>query len=143
MQKQTIKIKHNIEVAHRLSLLPGKCQNIHGHSMWVTAEFTGILDSRGILLGLDYGTIKAVFRGYLDDTFDHHLLLNQEDPLAKILGAELLPGVEYTQGDPTTENLARWIGQWSRLAFETPGLQRVHIEVWETGTNAATWEDQL
>jgi hypothetical protein len=37
-------VKHNIEVAHRLSKTPGKCENIHGHSMIVEFSITGAPD---------------------------------------------------------------------------------------------------
>jgi 6-pyruvoyltetrahydropterin/6-carboxytetrahydropterin synthase len=125
-----------MEVAHRLSLLPGKCQNIHGHSMWVVAEFEGEVDAKGILLGMDFGSVKSDFRGYLDHTYDHRLLLNEVDEWAKVDP----PGLCACPGDPTTENIARWIGEWSLDHFDGEGLDRVRIEVWETQVNSATWE---
>lgn len=77
----SLAVKHNIEVAHRLSLLPGKCEAIHGHSMWVTLEMHSAepLDERYLVEGMDFGAIKKEFRGYLDTEFDHRLLLNADD----------------------------------------------------------------
>ena len=145
---QTLKVRHNMEVAHRLSLLPGKCENIHGHSMWVVAEFEGAVNPQGVLLGMEFGDVKATFRHYLDSMYDHHLLLNAQDPWAQALTADVkpdqtfswLPGLRTCEGDPTTENIARWVGEWCVNEYNCEGLERVKIEVWETQVNSATWE---
>jgi 6-pyruvoyltetrahydropterin/6-carboxytetrahydropterin synthase len=134
--RQCLRVRHNIEVAHRLSLLPGKCENIHGHSMWVEAELEGEVNELGVLLGMDFGSVKADFRHYLDTAYDHHLLLNKADSIA----TQILPGLALCDGDPTTENIARWIGEWCCSTYDHPGLIRVKIEVWETSVNCATWE---
>lgn len=135
-------VRHNIEVAHRLSLLPGKCEAIHGHSMWVELELTGVVDDRGLLAGLDFGGVKRAFRGYLDTEFDHRLLLNASDPLADLaFGPGRLPGLRVCPGDPSTENIAAWVGRWALEVFgaETTGGS---VVVQETHVNAATyrWE---
>lgn len=141
---QSIEIRHNIEVAHRLSLLPGKCERVHGHSMWVELEMFGEVNPKGILLGMDFGSIKSVFRAYLDEEFDHHLLLNKDDPLAALLktveGTELGDiGLQECKGDPTTENIALWIGDRFWGVFSPRGILGVRCTVHETSVNAATW----
>lgn len=131
-------IKHNIEVAHRLSLLPGKCENIHGHSMWVTLEVhsrAGQLDQNYLMDGLDFGSMKKAFRSHLDGEYDHRLLLNAEDPL---LQQAVLPGVKILEGDPSTENIARLIGKWAQGEFGLDHFYRV--DVWETSVNKAGWQ---
>lgn len=149
-----IRLRHNIEVAHRLSLLPGKCENIHGHSMWVELNIFGDIGATGILQNGDgekfeFGKAKQAFRDYLDKTYDHHLLLNKTDPWAQPLylygedwennERQALPGLVTFDGDPTTENLARWIAEWSAAQFRAP----VEVNVQETHVNAAmagaTW----
>jgi 6-pyruvoyltetrahydropterin/6-carboxytetrahydropterin synthase len=142
--RQTISVKHNIEMAHRLYLTPGKCEQIHGHSWWVTLEMVGIVDDHGLLSGLNFSTIKRLFRRHLDSTYDHQLLLNSNDPWAGKLhiqdteGWTRLPGLTTFMGDdPTTENLAEAIASWACLEFERP----VSISVWETSVNNATWSN--
>lgn len=145
-----IAVKHNIEVAHRLFLLKGQCENIHGHSMWVTLWLKGELNEAGILGGVDFGSLKATFRNYLDTVYDHHLLLNEADPVADyvtfsddenntVLSADGLPGLTRCAGDPTTENIAKWIGTWctNRVAW---GHLVSAIDVQETHVNFARWE---
>jgi 6-pyruvoyltetrahydropterin/6-carboxytetrahydropterin synthase len=136
-----IAVKHNIEVAHRLYLTPGKCEHIHGHSMWVTLKLCGAVDPNGILEGLEFGDVKKRFRSFLDDNFDHHLLLNKNDPWARNLetgggrSVGQLPGLVTMESDPTTENLARWIGEWAGGEFRLD----VMVEVQETRVNSAEY----
>lgn len=143
-------VRHNIEVAHRLYELEGKCENIHGHSMWVELKLFGHVNTKGVLEGLSFGEIKKEFRGFLDGAFDHHLLLNEKDPYAQGIwpmeeGQKsivdmttgnrkyTLPGLMVMPGDPTTENLAKWIADWAVDTFHLPCDILVH----ETGVNAA------
>lgn len=142
-----IKVRHNIEVAHRLFELPGKCENIHGHSMKVEMRLYGGINSKGILQtdygALDFGSVKREFRGYLDTVFDHHLLLNQNDPWAREIYfhgedwengiSHTLPGLQTFEADPTTENLALWLAQWASDRFKTDAT----VCVQETDVNAA------
>lgn len=157
LQMQSISVKHNMEIAHRLFLQPGKCQNIHGHGMQVMLELVGIVNEEGIFGGIDYSDLKKVFRRYIDETYDHRLLLNLSDPFARplyaITGDEqnysvnvdaeqvFLPGLQALPGDPTTENLSLWIakdmqeeiyGHWPEAE-----VFQVIVTIWETGTNNA------
>jgi 6-pyruvoyl-tetrahydropterin synthase len=141
VQMTFLMVRHNIEVAHRLYELEGKCENIHGHSMWVELKLFGHVNSKGVLEGLSFGEIKKQFRGFLDGTFDHHLLLHEKDPWAGLLEkvSDLdgypaqLPGLMAMPGDPTTENLAKWIADWAVDTFHLPCDVLVH----ETGVNAS------
>jgi 6-pyruvoyltetrahydropterin/6-carboxytetrahydropterin synthase len=140
MCETKVYVKHNAEIAHRLSLLQGKCQNIHGHSLQVQLWLLGPTDERGIMGGLDFGTIKKKFREYIDEMYDHHLLLNKEDQLLDQLGhtafgaVDIYPGLVTTIGDPTIENIAKWVHTWASQTF-TPLLVRVNVQ--ETNTNGA------
>ena len=145
----SIIVKHNIEVAHRLFETKGKCEAIHGHSMMVHLEIPGQLDKHGMLDGLEFGAVKKLFRGYLDENYDHHLLLNYKDPWARPLAAhgdldyeagivgefEPLPGLLTVTGDPTTENIARWVAEWGVETFD----RTCEVIVEETLVNAATY----
>lgn len=151
-----IRVRHNIEVAHRLYEMSGKCQAIHGHSMWAELTIHGLVNSNGVLDGLEFGSVKKAFRGFLDETFDHHLLLNEKDPWAgqlvtptqtkwvddaskqkssgySIENMGTLPGLMVMPGDPTTENIAKWIAEWAKGQYG----KAVDVLVHETAVNAA------
>jgi 6-pyruvoyltetrahydropterin/6-carboxytetrahydropterin synthase len=140
-----ITLKHNMEIAHRLFLMPGKCQQIHGHSMQVELTLQGMPNKNGIFEGLDFSDVKKRFRAYLDKHFDHHLLLNEQDPWSMIftlhdpiendpVHGRSLPGLVRVDGDPTTENLVKWIGHWALQEFKLP----CRVTIQETGTNAVS-----
>lgn len=155
-------VKHNIEVAHRLSLTPGKCENIHGHSMEVELSIRGHLDpvSGMIMSGfyersqehgwlrypIEFGKLKEAFRDELDSELDHRLLLNGADPLLED-GAPALPGLQVFPGDPTTENIAKWIYDWTKQQYwlvgnpEQGAQLNLHVTVYETKVNSATYGD--
>lgn len=158
-----IAVKHNIEVAHRLFELPGKCENIHGHSMWVTLKIEGQLNDKGILSGIEYGALKKVFRGHLDTEYDHRLLLNASDPFAGELmavrrgsegqihedstGGLRLPGLQACPGDPTTENIARWVLEHMKYVLTVDmdmgvdDIRALDVTVWETSVNMARYTE--
>jgi 6-pyruvoyl tetrahydropterin synthase/QueD family protein len=141
-----LKVRHNIEVAHRLFRTRGKCEAIHGHSMWVELELHGIVaPESGMIAGLDFGVVKRNFRKYLDNAYDHHLILNDQDPWAGEVSYDgesftRLPGLTRMKGvDPTTENIALDIRTWAENTFipnmSPPDPYRVNVTVWETHVN--------
>ena len=121
--------------------------------MWVELTIYGVVNSRtGILENnakkpLEFDEVKKAFRGYLDEGYDHKLLLNANDPWAGVfsfqgddiiptddLDGQTLPGLVKFDGDPSTENIALEIAEWSRDQFGS----RVSVKVQETHVNAAT-----
>jgi 6-pyruvoyltetrahydropterin/6-carboxytetrahydropterin synthase len=148
---QSISVKHNFEAAHRLYTTPGKCQAIHGHSFWATLTLYGPVDANGLVCSIDFGDLKKAYRSYLDNNFDHHILLNQDDPWAQPLapskepyhphGVEFvrLPGLKPVPEDPTTENLARWIGEYMTEQVQGNNVERILVQVQETAVNGASW----
>lgn len=140
--ERAIFVKHNAEIAHRLSLLPGKCQQIHGHSLHIEVELGVRVNGNGIAEDkygpLDFGLVKQKVRGYIDTEFDHRLLMNAADSLIdSVMNPEAYyPGLVRTAGDPTIEHISQWIGEWTISAFS---VEYASVRVDETGTNGATW----
>lgn len=138
---QTVSVKHNFEMAHRLQL-PGKCQNIHGHSWICTLEVFGDIQENGIII--DFHKLKTFFKQYLDVNYDHKLCLWDEDPWLRSLFDRTQsvglypPGLVLWPDDPTTENLVKQIGKDCRKQFGLDYRYRVVLE--EGLHNGATWE---
>lgn len=147
-----LKIRHNMEVAHRLSQDTTKCKQIHGHGMQIELVFlnleqnseTGMCKTR-FGRTMEFGSMKRQFRDHIDNLYDHHLVLNETDPwaqpllIASDMGEEAwdtratLPGLTKSPGEPTVENFAKWIGEWAAATFQCDVVCRIE----ETRTNGA------
>ena len=130
-----------MEMAHRLFETEGKCQQIHGHSWWCTLSLTGEVSEQGMVI--EFGELKQMFRGFLDHRFDHKLLLNRQDRFIEMAGGpQAIPGLNTFPYDPTTENIAEFIGV--HMAAQLPStIKRISVELWETQVNCATWWMEL
>jgi 6-pyruvoyltetrahydropterin/6-carboxytetrahydropterin synthase len=96
------------EAAHLLPKAPEghKCRRLHGHSFRVEVTVEGEVDPETGWF-LDYGVMAAAvepIRAQLD-----HYCLNEVSGL----------------GNPTSENLARWI--WEKLKPSLPSLTRITV----------------
>lgn len=134
-------------MGHRLSLQPdSKCFHLHGHSWWVELEIAGDVDNKGMIL--NFADVKGPWREYLDTKFDHHMVLNNTDPLAELLydvsnDHNLMRqwGIQLLTVDPTVENMARIWGEHAREMFSVSTMNRYfRVKVQEAATNMATWE---
>src|SRR5258706_8681120 len=71
---------------HRLLQYPGKCGRLHGHNGLARITLRSReLDRQGMVA--DFDQIERSMRRYLDESFDHRLLLHREDPLVPVLRA--------------------------------------------------------
>lgn len=84
----------------------GKCANVHGHRYSVHLTLCAPVDSLGRVI--DFGEVKAVFGKWLDDHWDHALVLWDADPLAGVLEQEG-QRVFRLPVNPTAENLALYL----------------------------------
>lgn len=75
----------DIPFAHRQPAHDGHCRHIHGHNWAFEFEFAAReKDQCGFVV--DFGKLKEL-RDWLDEKFDHRLVLNIDDPLAQTLAA--------------------------------------------------------
>lgn len=137
---QAIRLKHNSEMGHRLTLSPGKCERIHGHSWWFELTISGDPHpATGMII--DFADVKRWMRNFIDDNWDHRLMLNTDDPVVPFLKS-LLPTDSIVHllphCDPTVENVAAYFGKLARNQFGTGYNYQVWVQ--ETGVNAAYWE---
>ena len=100
---------HDISCGHRVHGHEGKCQHLHGHNYRV--HFTcvpeeGQLDGVGRVI--DFGQVKAKLCMWLEDNWDHHFLIWQDDPMKAYL-LELDPTVVVVPFNPTAENIAQYL----------------------------------
>jgi 6-pyruvoyltetrahydropterin/6-carboxytetrahydropterin synthase len=133
---QTIKFSHWINSSHRLVGHAGKCQRIHGHNYKITVAIKAdLLNDLGMVI--DFGDVKSTIGKWLDDNWDHRLLLWENDPLLNLIPLTALEpyGAILVPFNPTAENMAKYLLDqqpfYSSLYGER-GTMIISIEVEET-----------
>lgn len=130
------------DAAHRLYQYQGKCSQIHGHRYRVVVELS-YTEVNEVGIGVDFGRIKETVGKWIDEWWDHKLILNWEDPLYNILrepGEIDASEMFLMKGNPTAENMAKLLAEeiiptnWISLA-----RQLISIEVYETPTSSAKY----
>jgi 6-pyruvoyltetrahydropterin/6-carboxytetrahydropterin synthase len=119
------------------------CRLLHGYALSVHLEFEADeLDVRNWVV--DFGSLKS-FKHQLEQTFDHRLLVSEDDPqLAELLKLQAL-GVAEIVVVPATgcEAFAKLIYEgaeiWLKDAGYAPRVRMHSVTVREHGANAATY----
>ena len=118
---------------HRLLNYQGKCRHLHGHNGRAVLTLAGTeLDERGMLL--DFGEMKRIVQRWIDDEWDHRMILRRDDPAVAAL-TELGEPLVLIDVNPTAENLARLIFEYARQR----GLPVVEVRLWETPKCSASY----
>lgn len=103
----TVVRKHEIHCGHRVVGHEGKCKNLHGHSY--VFEFhcqAEDLDCLGRVI--DFSVIKGELCEWLEDQWDHRMLIWEEDPLLPSL-RKLDRYIVSVDFNPTAENLGEYL----------------------------------
>lgn len=97
---------HDISCGHRVYGHEGKCAHLHGHNYRIHFEVEAVvLDSIGRVL--DFSVIKSKLCMWLEDNYDHKMLIWEKDPMLESL-LQLDPnGIVIVTFNPTAENIAK------------------------------------
>lgn len=133
-----LKTQFDFSAAHRLVGYKGICQALHGHTWLVKIEVEGNkLDDVGILW--DFTNGKKI-----KEYFDHKTILkickeNQDlvYTITKSCGSKSLC---MLHGNPTAENIAKWILNYLKLEFK---CLKFKVTVWESPKSYAEVEDEI
>lgn len=135
---------HEISVAHRLVGHAGGCGRLHGHNYLIQTDIsTDKLDDMGMVL--DFAIVKDTCDCWLDQQWDHRLLIYSNDPLVvrdpAVMRALAENGMVIVPFNPTAENMAFYLTQkFSRLlATATMRDLTVAVTVQETSKGRATF----
>ena len=90
------------------------------------------LDHRGMVM--DFDEVKRRLQDWIDQTVDHKMLLNQQDPLIPTLESSKEPIVVLEQ-NPTAEVIAQRIFEFAKAQ----GFPVTEVRLWETPTSFATY----
>lgn len=148
----TITRRFEFDSGHRIVGHESKCSHLHGHRY--RAEVTidaPALDELGRVI--DFGVVKEIIGTWIDDNWDHNMLLHEGDPLLKAVmmldehvSHETLPSWEETilgrqpyimpdARNPTAENIAAVLRQRSQELLHEAGMHDLlvtRVRVYET-----------
>ncbi len=118
-----VTVETGFSAAHRLKNYRGKCENLHGHNWKVTITVQAArLDPAG--LAMDFTELKA-HAGVIMEHFDHKDLSE-------------LP--EFSEQNPTTENIARIIFENMEKKLEGQAAVIYEVSVAESETSRASYK---
>lgn len=147
---QTCTRRFEWDAAHRVLGHKGKCRHLHGHRY--VAEVTVSakkLDNLGMVI--DFSVLKEIVGKWIDDMWDHNILLNEKDPLLRVreesidCDLDVFAGrIPYIfQGDnPTAENIAEELFVKAERLLLEHGIWVTNVRVWETPNCYADYNRQ-
>lgn len=114
---------------------PGKCRNLHGHSVKaaITLAAENLNDQAMVC---DFSDIKKYVENYVDQQLDHNFLLHREDPLVPILRQQNERFLELDE-HPTAEVLSKMIYHYVKQG----GFNVLQVELWETSSACARYSE--
>ena len=132
----TIMRKVTFCAGHRLLNHEGKCANLHGHNYLVEFHVTGNeIDELGRVV--DFSVLNRLFKGWIDEHWDHGFLLWDQDHNAIHAMRQVHPNRLYLLPyNPTAENMARYlldeISPTLIATIKGYDLRVTKVVVWET-----------
>lgn len=129
------------DAAHRVLGHEGKCRHLHGHRYVAeVAVSANQLNKLGMVI--DFSVLKTVVGTWIDEMWDHNILLNEEDPILNIANEDPTPRTNERifngknpfkmTGNPTAENIAESLFNKAEHLLHDHGIRVVHVRVWET-----------
>ena len=119
-----------IDAGHRLLKHEGKCRHVHGHRYVFDVTVTApALDEVGRVI--DFGEVKRLLGGWLDDNWDHGFILGPDDPLLFWLEEHEMKRFVLSCA-PTAENIASYFFIVARELMGRAGISVAKVRVWET-----------
>lgn len=120
---------------HRLMNHPGKCRNLHGHSVKVAISVKhDTLNEQGMVC--DFADIKESVEAYIEQNLDHNFLLHKDDPLIPAL-KENNERHWALDEHPTAEVLSKMIFRH----LKDIGFNVSEVVLWETASAYACYKE--
>lgn len=146
----TVTRKFEFDAGHRVLMHESKCKHLHGHRYVAEVTVTAPgLDPIGRVI--DFGVLKMLIGGWIDDHWDHNMILHPDDPLSvlhyhpavcirhsppmvrssDVFGRE--PFLMPPEQNPTAENMAKLLfHQVGALLKPHPELTVRSVRLYET-----------
>ncbi len=145
MPLTTIVRDFEFDAAHRVLGHEGKCKYLHGHRYKASIRATcQCLDNLGRVI--DFGEVKRLVGGWIDNFWDHNTILNPQDPIlqrGRETALEVIGQRPYimpeTHPNPTAENLAQVLFNHASVLLQPTGIEVVEVVLHETPNCRATF----
>jgi 6-pyruvoyltetrahydropterin/6-carboxytetrahydropterin synthase len=124
--------------SHRLLNHQGRCRFVHGHNYIVEVELSGPLDDMGMVV--DFTEIKNSMGKWIDEHWDHSLIIHQADQeMIQLLHLPIFKRHYIIPCNPTAENMANYLlDTVAPQMFVDTSFSVIRITVWETENSYAT-----
>ena len=126
---------------HRLLGHEGKCANLHGHNYTAQIFVTGReTDELGRVV--DFSVINRLFKGWIDEHWDHGILVwTKDEEAVNAISQMSLNRLYCMPYNPTAENMAKYLllEVAPKLVAQIEGydVQVTKVVIWETENSAA------
>lgn len=130
------------EAGHRVLGHESKCAHFHGHSYKVWLEAHNAIDDVGRVV--DFSVLKSTVGTWIDENWDHAMILNAHDLSGLSLFSELEIGPKQQRlfvlpYNPTAENMAKYLLEKVCPELLNPlGVRVISVVVQETENCTAT-----
>ena len=132
----------HFDAGHRVLGHSGKCAHLHGHRYTAMLEVGSTkLTSLGMVI--DFGELKEKVGRWINDHWDHNMILHKDDPLAKIwesadersyrtamFGGKKPYIMPESAAHPTAENMAKELLVRSAAILCGTGLHISKVLIW-------------
>jgi 6-pyruvoyltetrahydropterin/6-carboxytetrahydropterin synthase len=115
-------IETKFAAAHQLRNYGGRCERLHGHN-WKVVVYVVAENLNEIGLAMDFKELKDHTNELLSSV--EHAFLNEVFP--------------FTEINPSSENIAKWIYDSLSKKVNTENVQVSQVTVWESDTACATY----
>ena len=140
MKRITAERYHDISCGHRVVGHENKCKFLHGHNYRFHFKIAsaGGLDEVGRVM--DFGVIKSKLCEWLEENYDHKMLIWELDPILpdlKKISPESIVEVDF---NPTAENIAEhFCRELAPDLLEGTGCVLVELKIEETRKCSVTY----
>ena len=139
--------EHVVSTAFRQHKAQSHCNQIHGYALTFKATFGAYqLDVRNWVV--DFGSLKS-FKGWLENNFDHKLLIAKDDPYRHTIDCEIgdlaadINIVEATGCEAIARMAWEWMECWLTHNGYAPRCWLHRLEVMEHPGNSAFIEREV
>jgi len=123
---------------HRLHKHGGKCEYFHGHNYMADFYVTGLgVDAVGRVI--DFAELKKLFKGWIDEHWDHGFVLNESDENGLAAVRMVEPCRYYVLPyNPTSENMATYLlREVCPKLLAGKGVTATKVVLWESAESFA------